>query len=109
MRFTLGFMLGAAAGAGTALLLTPRDGAANREWLRRKTDQLAAGDSMVSEAARTVRETVKQQRTRVERAIQTGKEAAARREATLWQQLKLTPPTDQDLPFTTPPIPPPPV
>ncbi|HBY96954.1 MAG: YtxH domain-containing protein [Ardenticatenaceae bacterium] len=102
MRFTLGFVLGAAFGASATLLMTPHAGAANREWLRRKTDELAGGESLVSEVVRTVRESIAERRARIERAIQTGKETAERQEAALWQQLKLAPPTEQDVQLTPP-------
>lgn len=103
MRFTLGFVLGAAAGAGAALLLTPQNGAASRAWLRRKTDELAAGESLVSEVVRTVRGTIDAQRARAARALKAGREAAARQESALWQQLNLMPPADQDVALPPPP------
>lgn len=96
MRMMIGFVLGAAVGAGAALLLTPQDGAGNREWLRRKTDKLAAGESLPSGIVRKVRNAVAVQRARIDRAIEVGREATERQEKLLWAQLKLTPPSDGD-------------
>ncbi|HYN87662.1 MAG TPA: hypothetical protein VER55_03995, partial [Ardenticatenaceae bacterium] len=87
MRFTLGVLVGAAVGAGTALLLAPHDGATNRQWLRNKTDELAAGESLAGALVRGAREALEVPRERIRLALEAGRQAADRREAALWQEL----------------------
>lgn len=101
MRYTLGFLTGAAVGAAVALLTTPNDGEANREWLRHKTDELAAGDSMIAGVIGGVRGFFTEQQARLNAALEAGQREAARHEAALWQQLKLPPPDKVPVPGAT--------
>jgi gas vesicle protein len=92
MGTKLGFFTGAAIGASVVFLTSPRDGEGNREWLRLKTDELAAGDSLVGSVVRSVRGFIEDKQARVQLALEAGRREAERHEAELWQQLKLPPP-----------------
>ncbi len=88
-KFLLGFALGLGVGAAMGMLLTPQPGSENREWLRAKTDDYAGGDET---PLGTVAGAVREQRSRLEEAIEAGRRASATRQAALWQQLDLNPP-----------------
>lgn len=82
--FFAGFLLGGIVGAAFGLLLAPRSGEETREMLMEKSGELRnvaeelsalakAGADELLEASKTV---VDEQRTKVEQAIQAGREAA---------------------------------
>lgn len=91
VRFLLGFLLGLGLGAGVAMLLTPEPGRVARERLRLKADRYAGGEET---PAGTVRGKVEEQRSRLEEAVEAGRRASAERQAELWAQLHLTPPSE---------------
>jgi gas vesicle protein len=97
-KFLLGFALGMGVGAGLAILLTPESGQVNRERLRAKTEQYAAGEET---PIGTLTIKVEEQRNVFQRAIEAGRRASAERQAELWAQLNLTPPTTDDRRPTT--------
>ena len=70
------FLIGAAIGAGVALLLAPRSGAATRRDIKRRANRVRrAAENAVSDVTNNVTDTFSDARRRVEEQIDSAREA----------------------------------
>jgi gas vesicle protein len=111
--FLSGFLLGGIVGAAVALLLTPRSGEENREDLRGRSIELktkaeAAASRMIEETddlPTRVKVVLEEQKSRVQEAIEEGKESAALKRAEMMQRYQISKQRGEaPLPDEVPPI-----
>ncbi|MBI4317793.1 MAG: YtxH domain-containing protein [Chloroflexi bacterium] len=93
--FFAGFVIGSIVGAGLALIFAPRPGEETRKQLLEKTIELQGKAEGVTTLARTVADelldtgktVIDEQRARVQKAWEEGKEAAAQTAAEMMEKL----------------------
>jgi gas vesicle protein len=110
--FLSGFLLGGLVGAAVALLLTPRSGEENRENLRDRSIELKSRAEVVASRAMEdadslptrIKVVVDEQKSRVQEAIEEGKESAAQKRAEMMEKYRISKETGEaPLPGETPP------